>query len=90
MLLMQLSGLTNETALALQQTCDAITGLTKHAFNQCGFRFVLTRKFQSDNGEGRFGHIRQLSGPNYVTFISDYCVKAIGNYARFFFKIFNC
>ena len=58
-------GLTKETFLALKQTCQAIAGLAKYLFNSCGFNYVLLGKIQSDTIEGRFGHIRQLSGANY-------------------------
>ena len=57
--------LTKETFLALKQTCQAIAGLAKYFFNSCGFNYVLLGKIQSDTLEGRFGHIRQLSGANY-------------------------
>ena len=63
--LLQPPDLTKETALALRQTSQAITGLSRYLFNKCGFRYVLLGKMQSDNTEGRFGHIRQLSGRNY-------------------------
>ena len=63
--LLQLPGLTKETALALRQTGQAITGLSRYLFNKCGFRYVLLGIMQLDNIEGRFGHIRQLSGGNY-------------------------
>ena len=63
--LLQLPGLTKKTALALRQTSQAMTGLSRYLFNKCGFRYVLLGKMQSDNIEGRFGHIRQLSGGNY-------------------------
>ena len=33
--------------------------------NECGFKYVLLGHIQSDTIEGRFGHIRQLSGANY-------------------------
>lgn len=62
---LQLSGLTKETFLAVRQTCQALTSLSKHLFNKCGFKYVLLGKIQSDNIERRFGHIRQLSGANY-------------------------
>ena len=58
-------GMTKETFLALKQTCQAIVGLAKYLFNTCGFNYVLLGKIQSDTIEGRFGHIRQLSGANY-------------------------
>ena len=58
-------GLTKETFLAVKQTCRAITGLAKYLINFCGFKYVLLGKIQSDTIEGRFGHIRQLSGANY-------------------------
>ena len=58
-------GLTKETFLALRQMCKAITGLAKFLIDSRGFSFVLLRKIQSDSIEGRFGHIRQLSGANY-------------------------
>jgi len=59
-------GLTKQTFLALKQTCQAITGLAKYLINFCGFKYVLLGKVQSDTIEGRFGHIRQLSGTNYL------------------------
>ena len=33
--------------------------------NGCGFKYVLLGHIQSNTIEGRFGHIRQLSGANY-------------------------
>ena len=33
--------------------------------NECGFKYVLLGHIQSNTIEGRFGHIRQLSGANY-------------------------
>ena len=63
--LLQLPGLKKETALTLRQTSQAITGLSRYLLNKCGFRFVLLGKMQSDNIEGRFGHIRQLYERNY-------------------------
>ena len=67
--LLQMPGLTKETCLALTQTCRAIAGLAKHLINFCGFNYVLLGKVQSDTLEGRFGHIRQLSGGNYYNSI---------------------
>lgn len=63
--LLQLPGLTKETFLALRQTCLAIAGLAKYLLNQLEFKYVLPGKIQSDNIEGRFRRIRQLSGANY-------------------------
>ena len=63
--LLQLPGLTKETALAFRQTSQSITGLPRYLFNKCGFRYVLLGKMQSDNIKGRFGHIRQSCGKNY-------------------------
>jgi len=63
--LLQMPGLTKETFLAIKQTCFAIVGLAKYLLNSCGFNYVLLGKIQSDTIEGRFGHIRQLSGANY-------------------------
>ena len=57
--------MTKETSLALSQTCQSITGLSKYLMNECGFKYVLFGPIQSDTIEGRFGHIRQLSGANY-------------------------
>ena len=62
---MQRLGLTKGTCSALRQTCHAIVGLAKHLANFCGFNYVRLGKVQSDMLEGRFGHIRQLSGGNY-------------------------
>ena len=62
---MQLPGLTKEAFLALRQTCHALTELTKHLINFCGFKYVLLGKIQSHAIESRFGRIRQLSGANY-------------------------
>ena len=57
--------LTNETFLALRQSCRGFTDLAKYLINYCGFKYVLLGKIQSDTIEGRFGRIRQLSGANY-------------------------
>ena len=62
---MQLSGLTKEAFLALRQTCQALSELTKHLINFSGFKYVLLGKIQSDTIESRFGRIRQLSRANY-------------------------
>ena len=51
--------------MAVKQTCLAMTGLAKYLINRCGFKYVLPGKIQADTIEGRFGHIRQLSGANY-------------------------
>ena len=61
----QLPGLTKETSLALSQTCQSITGLSKYLMNECGFKYVLLGQIQFDTIEGRFGHIDLLSGANY-------------------------
>ena len=63
--LSQLPGLTKETALALRQTCTAMPGLCRYLLNRCDFKYVLMGKIQSDNIEGRFSYVRQLSGANY-------------------------
>ena len=36
-----------------------------YLMNECGFKYVLLGHIQSDTIEGRFGHLRQLSGANY-------------------------
>ena len=57
--------MTKETFLAIRQSCQAIVGLSRYLINECGFKYILLGKIQSDNIESRFGHIRQLSGANY-------------------------
>lgn len=61
-----LPGLTEETFLAFQQTCRAISSFAHcYLINDCGFNYVLLGLIQSDNIESRFGWYRQLSGANY-------------------------
>ena len=64
--ILQTSGLTKETFLAIRQSCRAIVGLSRYLINDCGFKYILFGKIQLDNIESsRLGHIRQLSGANY-------------------------
>lgn len=58
-------GLSKETFLATRHTCRAIAQLSRYLLNFRGFNYVLLGRIQSDNIEGRFRWIRQLSGANY-------------------------
>jgi len=58
-------GLTQETFLALRQTCLALADCSAYMIDRLGFNFVLLGRLQSDSIERRFGWLRQLSGANY-------------------------
>ena len=57
--------LTAETFEAIVITTKSTIGKISYLLDTAGFKFVLTRKFNSDNLERKFSALRQANGGNY-------------------------
>ena len=57
----------NDTMLAASQTSLGLVDLAKYLLGKHSdeLRYIVLGKIQSDNIEGRFGHLRKLAGGNY-------------------------
>ena len=56
--------LTKETLEALRFTTKSTVNTVRHLL-ESGFKFVLTRRFSSDDVERFFGSVRQMMGGNF-------------------------
>ena len=66
----RIQSLTSETRQAMFSTLMGIVELIRNLLS-CGFEYVLTAKFQSDDLEGEFGVYRQLSGGSYFVGVEE-------------------
>ncbi len=57
--------MTPETFEAITLTTKSTIAKISHLLGNGGFKFVLTRKFNSDNLERKFSALRQANGGNY-------------------------
>ena len=59
--------MSNDTMLAASHTSFGLVDLAKYLLGKHSdkLRYILLGKIQSDNIEGRFGHLRKLVGGNY-------------------------
>ncbi|XP_045027095.1 uncharacterized protein LOC123470621 [Daphnia magna] len=57
--------LTAETFAAIEITTKSTIAKISYLLDTAGFKFVLTRKFNSDNLERKFSALRQANGGNY-------------------------
>ena len=64
----------NDTMLAASHTSLGLVDLDKYLLGKHSdkLRYILLGKFQSDNTEGRFGHLRKLAGGNHWASVSQF------------------
>ena len=64
----------NDTMLVASHTSLGLVNLDKYLLGKHSdkLRYILLGKFQSDNIEGRFGHLRKLAGGNHWASVSQF------------------